>query len=59
MKKILDKTVSDLLNSTYAYIVSDAIDVFGFIITLIMVIKISQSQDKRYQKTVELIKQEV
>ncbi len=54
-----NKTASDLLNSTYAYMVSDAVNLVGLIITLIMVRKISQSQDKRYQKTVELIKQEV
>jgi hypothetical protein len=54
-----DDTIRDLLDSTYAYMVSDAVDVVGFIITLIMVRKISQSQDKRYQKTVKLIQQEV
>jgi len=54
-----DDTITNLLNSTYAYMVSDAINVVGLIITLIMVRTISQSQDKRYQKTVELIKQEV
>jgi hypothetical protein len=54
-----DDTVSDLLNSTYAYMVDDAVNVVGFIITIFLVRTISQSQDKRYQKTIELIKQEV
>jgi hypothetical protein len=36
--------LSDLLNSTYAYVVSDAIDVVGIMITILMVRRISQFQ---------------
>jgi hypothetical protein len=52
-----DDTINDLLNATYAYIASDTVDIVGFIITIIMVRKISQSQDKRYLKTIEMTTQ--
>jgi hypothetical protein len=41
---------TDALTSTYAYMVSDAIDVIGLFVTIIMVRQISQSQEMRYQK---------
>jgi hypothetical protein len=50
-------TITDLLNSTYAYIASDTVDIVGFIITIIMVRIISQSQEKRYLKTIEIARQ--
>jgi len=40
--------LSDLLTSTYVYMVSDAIDVVGIIITILMVQKISQYQEEKY-----------
>ena len=43
-----DDTITDLLTSTYAYIVSYAIDIVGLIITIVMVRKISQMQEMRY-----------
>jgi len=52
-------TASELLTATYANIVSNTINIIGFIITIAMVRKISQSQNLRYQKISELTKQEV
>jgi hypothetical protein len=40
--------LSDLLTSTYVYMVSDAVDVVGIIITILMVQKISQYQEAKY-----------
>ena len=53
-----DDTITDLLNATYAYIASDTVNIVGCVITIIMVRKISQSQDKRYLKTIEMTRQE-
>ena len=39
--------LSDLLTSTYVYMVSDAIDVVGIIITILMVRRISQFQEAK------------
>ena len=39
--------LSDLLTSTYAYMVSDAIDVVGILITILMVRRISQFQETK------------
>ncbi len=39
--------LSDLLTSTYAYIVSDAIDVVGIVITVLLVQRISQYQEAK------------
>lgn len=39
--------LSDLLTATYAYMVSDAIDIVGIIITILMVRKISQFQEAK------------
>jgi len=36
--------LSDLLVSTYAYMVSDAIDIVGILVTILMVLRISQNQ---------------
>ena len=41
--------LTDLLSSTYAYIVSDAIDVIGIVITILMVRGISQFQETKSQ----------
>jgi hypothetical protein len=41
--------LSDLLNSTYAYMVSDGINVVGIIVTILMVRSISQLQQMKYQ----------
>jgi hypothetical protein len=54
-----DDTLTDFLTSTYAYIVSYAIDVIGIIITIIMVRKISQFQELRHTKLSQINKQEV
>jgi len=40
--------LSDLLTSTYAYIVSDAIDVVGILITILMVRRIGQFQETKH-----------
>ena len=42
--------LSDLLASTYAYMVSDAIDVVGILITILMVRRISQFQEVKSKK---------
>jgi heme/copper-type cytochrome/quinol oxidase subunit 2 len=43
-------TVNDLLTSTYAYLVSDAFDIIGLFVTIMMVRQISQSQEIKFQK---------
>jgi hypothetical protein len=52
-------TPSEILTASYAYIVSDVIDIVGFMITIIMVIKISQNQDLRYKNTRQIPIEEV
>lgn len=52
-------TVTELLTSTYAYMVSDVIDLIGIIITIFMVKKISESQELRFNKSSTLTLEEV
>ncbi|MBN1191219.1 MAG: DUF4328 domain-containing protein [Dehalococcoidales bacterium] len=46
------ETASELLTSTYFYIVSDAIDIVGIIITIIMVKNISQIQEIKSRQVI-------
>ena len=55
---IKDKTISDLLTSTYAYMILFGIDCIGYIITIILVRKISKSQEMRFYKLRQPTKQE-
>jgi hypothetical protein len=48
---LLGETIDDLLVSTYAYMASDALDIIGLFVTIMMVRQISQSQEMRYQKS--------
>jgi hypothetical protein len=52
-------TATELLTATYAYMVSDVIDIIGIIITIVMVKRISQAQDLRYNKINTVTIQEV
>ena len=43
-----DETLTDFLTSTYAYMVSNTVDIIGIIITIVMIRKINQSQEMRF-----------
>jgi hypothetical protein len=49
--------IQDALNSTYTYVVADNINIIGLIVAILMVRKISQSQDNRYLKAIEMTPQ--
>ncbi len=49
-----DSTARELLNVTYAYMVSDTIDIIGIAITIMMIRAISNSQQLRYQNYTKL-----
>jgi hypothetical protein len=52
-------TATELLTSTYAYMVSDVINLTGIIITVFMVKKISESQELRFNKSNTITLEEV